>query len=57
MALGVIDDEELCKDLCEGGEEWRVWGGRPWEGGSWEFSGDWVGIGWGSGGSWWMRRS
>lgn len=43
-ALQVINEEELCKDLQS--EEWKIWGKKPWEPGSWEFSGEFVGKWW-----------
>jgi hypothetical protein len=39
-ALAVINEEELCRDLQSG--DWKIWGRKPWEPGSWEFAADFV---------------
>ncbi len=38
--LAVINEEELCHDLQS--DEWKIWGKKPWEPKSWEFSGEFV---------------
>jgi hypothetical protein len=38
--LSVINEEELCRDLQS--DDWKIWGKKPWEPGSWEFAQDFV---------------
>jgi Domain of unknown function (DUF3425) len=38
--LNVINEEELCRDLQS--DDWKIWGKKPWEPGSWEFARDFV---------------
>jgi hypothetical protein len=42
--LQVINEEELCRDLQN--DEWKIWGRRPWEPRSWEFSEEFVAKWW-----------